>query len=91
LLVNRWLGFETAQQTVEAVRDSTSLEFVGAADFEKALAIAEAFPDQQFSIVDRTSFALMERLGVHRVIAYDADFAVYRFGRDRRRAFEVVR
>lgn len=91
LLVNRWLGFETAQRTLEALKDSTSLEFVGAADLEKAIAIAEAYPDQEFSLVDRTSFAVMERLGVYRALAYDAHFAVYRFGRGRRRAFEVVR
>jgi uncharacterized protein len=76
---------------VEAVKDSISLEFVGPADFEKAFAIAEVFPDQKFSLIDRTSFAVMERLGVHRAVAYDHDFAVYRFGRDRRRAFDVVR
>jgi predicted nucleic acid-binding protein len=33
----------------------------------------------------------MQRLGVHRVATFDDDFAVYRFGRDRRRAFEIVR
>jgi predicted nucleic acid-binding protein len=42
-------------------------------------------------IVDRTSFAVMERLGVHRAAAFDDDFAVYRFGRRWERAFEVVR
>ena len=67
------------------------MEYVGAADLEAAWAIGQAFPDQGFSIVGRTSFAVMERLGVHRVATFDDDFAVYRFGRDRRRAFTVVR
>ena len=62
-----------------------------ATDLEVAWAIGEAFPDQDFSIVDRTSFAVMQRLGVHRVASFDADFAVYRFGRGRNRAFEIVR
>lgn len=61
------------------------------ADLEAAWAIAERFPDQSFSLVDRTSFALMERLGVTRVIAFDADFSIYRYGRRRSRAFEVLR
>jgi hypothetical protein len=33
----------------------------------------------------------MERLGIDRVATFDSDFAVYRFGRDRRRAFTIVR
>jgi len=41
--------------------------------------------------VDRTSFAVMERLGVHRAASFDDDFAVYRFGPRRSKAFEVVR
>src|SRR6266511_1608192 len=57
------------------------------ADLEAAWAIGQAFPDQDFSIVDRTSFAVMERWGVHRVTTFDDDFAVYRFGHDRTRAF----
>jgi predicted nucleic acid-binding protein len=41
--------------------------------------------------VDRTSFAVMERLGIIRAASFDADFAVYRYGRKRDRAFEVLR
>lgn len=67
------------------------LEHVSPADLDAAWRIGEAFPDQAFSLVDRTSFAVMERLGVHRAVAFDDDFAVYRFGPRRDRAFEVVR
>ncbi len=56
-----------------------------------ATGIAQAFADQDFSIVDCTSFAVMQRLGVYRAASFDDDFAVFRFGRARRRAFEVVR
>ena len=53
--------------------------------------IGELFTDQRFSIVDRTSFAVMERLGLTRVASFDQDFAIYRYGRKRDRAFEVLR
>ena len=58
---------------------------------EAAWAIGEAFPDQDFSLVDRTSFAVMERLGITQVASFDSDFAIYRYGRNRDRSFEVIR
>lgn len=77
-----WHGLRSGVATVE---QTTS------ADLETAWAIGERFPDQDFSLVDRTSFALMERLGISRVISFDNDFAVFRYGRGRRAAFEVLR
>ena len=59
------------------------------ADLEVAIEIGKAFPDQEFSIVDRTSWAVMERLGIHEAIAFDIDFFIYRFGPGRRQAFTV--
>jgi predicted nucleic acid-binding protein len=67
------------------------VEHVSAADLEAAWTIAERFPDQLFSIVDRTSFAVMERLGIHRAVTFDDDFAIYRFGPRRDRAFALSR
>lgn len=62
-----------------------------ASEFEAAWSIGERFADQDFSIVDRTSFALMERLGINRATSLDSDFAVYRFGPRLERTFEIVR
>ena len=67
------------------------LEKVIIPDLETAWIIGEAFRDQDFSIVDRTSFAVMERLGITRVASFDNHFAVYRYGRNRDRAFDVIR
>jgi predicted nucleic acid-binding protein len=79
---NFWLGVR---------RGTAELAKVTAADLETAWAIGEAFPDQEFSIVGRTSFAVMERLGITRAASFDDDFAVYRYGRNRDRAFDVLR
>ncbi len=49
------------------------------------------YNDQDFSIVDRTSFAVMRRLGITRATSFDNDFAVFRFGPKRRQAFTIVR
>ena len=46
---------------------------------------------QDFSIVDRTSFAVMRRLGIDRVASLDEHFAVFRFGPKRRQSFTIVR
>ncbi|MBI2895054.1 MAG: PIN domain-containing protein [Deltaproteobacteria bacterium] len=67
------------------------IEPITSADLEAAWSIGELYPDQDFSIVDRTCFVVMQRLGLERVASLDDDFAVYRYGPDRRRAFEVVR
>lgn len=77
-----WGGIRAGAAEVETVDD---------ADLERAWAIGERFPDQRFSLVDRTSFAVMERLGVLRVASFDHDFAVYRYGPARDRAFTVLR
>jgi uncharacterized protein len=92
LLLNSRYHRQGAERFWERVRrGGVRVESVTAADLEAAWAIGERFPDQGFSIVDRTSFAVMERLGITRVASFDDDFAVYRYGRSRDRAFEIVR
>jgi len=77
-----WQGLRSGVARVESVLS---------ADLDRAWEIGESFPDQDFSLVDRTSFALMQRIGVATAISFDDDFAIYRFGRSRERAFEVRR
>jgi len=92
LLLNSRYHRDGAERFWDGVRRGAArIESVTAIDLEIAWAIREAFPDQDFSIVDRTSFAVMERLGITRVASFDDDFAIYRYGRARDRAFEVVR
>lgn len=92
LLLNRRQHRPAAEAYWGAIRRGVAqVEFATLADWQTAWAIGEAFADQDFSLVDRTSFAVMERLGLTRVASFDRDFAVYRYGRNRDRAFEVLR
>ena len=90
-LLRHRLGRSVAERFWDGLRRGVAaIEPVGVADLEVAWAIGEAFPDQDFSLVDRTCFAVMQRLAVHRVASFDAHFAVYRFGPGRRQALEVL-
>ena len=92
LLLRHRLGREAANAFWEAVRSgAAAVEHVGPADLEVAWTIVAEFGDQDFSLVDMTSFAVMQRTGVLRAASLDDDFAIYRFGRRRERAFELVR
>ena len=89
----RWRLHRAAAETFwQGLRSGiATLESVGPADLQAAWTMGRDFPDRDFSLVDRTSFAVMERLGLERAASFDADFAVYRWGPRRRRAFEVLR
>jgi predicted nucleic acid-binding protein len=88
----RWrIHREAAEAFWEGLRSVAFLEAVGEADLEVAWRIGRDFSDQDFSLVDRTSFAVMVRTGIERVASFDPDFAVFRYGPRRARAFEVVR
>ncbi|HYI31308.1 MAG TPA: PIN domain-containing protein [Bradyrhizobium sp.] len=91
LLLNSRYRRDVAEQFWDRIRRSrTHVELITTADMERAWAIGTAFGDQNFSIVDRTSFAVMERLGITQAASFDNDFSIYRFGRAREKAFEVV-
>ena len=86
------LGPEIADRYWATMIDSgVSLEFVSGDDLRLAFAIRRGWPDQRFSIVDCTSFVLMERLRLNRVTTFDQDFSIYRYGPQRRKAFEIIR
>lgn len=90
-LLSHRLGFAAAERQWAAIRaGALAIEPVGVADLEVAFGIGQDFPDQGFSIVDRTSFAVMQRLGILRAATFDKHFAIYRFGPGRKRAFEIL-
>lgn len=74
----------TFWETLRATR--TPILTLEPVDLEAAWHIVQAFPDQAFSFVDCTTFAVMERVGIDEAFAFDAHFLVYRFGPSRQRA-----
>ncbi|MBZ5591224.1 MAG: PIN domain-containing protein [Acidobacteriia bacterium] len=91
-LIRHRLGRRAAERFWEGLRSGAAIvEIVGAADLASAWEIGRSYRDQDFSMVDRTSFAVMRRLGIDRVASLDDDFAIFRFGPGRRLAFTVVR
>ena len=90
LLTRNRLGSAPAETLVNAIREGRArVEPTTLADLEIAAQIHEAFPDQGFSIIDRTSWSVMQRLGVYEALAFDRDYSIFRFGRDRRSSFTV--
>ena len=91
-LIRNRIDRRAAERFWNGLREGVAaIETVGAADLEVAWQIGAVWRDQDFSIVDRTSFAVMRRLGIERVASLDDHFAIFRFGANRRRAFTVVR
>lgn len=52
---------------------------IGEDDERRARAIIELYADKAFSLVDATSFAIMERLGIGYAFTFDRNFAQYGF------------
>jgi predicted nucleic acid-binding protein len=76
-----WDGFDGGVITVVGAT---------AEDFRRGREIAQASSDQTFSIVDCTSFALIERLRIRRAFAFDRHFRIVRLGRRRDLALVIV-
>jgi uncharacterized protein len=92
LLLRHRIHRKSAERFWEGLRSGiAAIESVGLADLEAAWQIGLDFPDQDFSLVDRTSFAVMRRLGIERAASFDNHFAVFRYGPRQQRAFEIVR
>jgi len=91
-LIRNRIHRRAAERFWDAIRNgAANMEPVGLADLEAAWAIGLAWKDQDFSLVDRTSFAVMRRLGIECAASLDEHFAVFRFGPRNRRAFTVLR
>ena len=90
-LLHQKLHWQAAETFWRVVRQGAAqLECINPADMEAAWLIGQRYPDQDFSLTDRTSFAVMERLQIIDVATFDKDFAVYRFGGNKSGVFRLV-
>ena len=91
MLLRARLGRDAAIRWWDAMRTGVVRTFgVTSLDLGRAREIARDWPDQDFSLVDCVSFAVMERLRIEEAFAFDSHFQLFRFGPERRRAFTVV-
>lgn len=91
VLIGSRLGRDKALAFWDGLRSGiASLVIVQSGDLEAARKIIENFRDQDLSLVDATSFAVMERLDEREALAFDTHFRVYRFGERRSQSFTVL-
>jgi uncharacterized protein len=90
-LIRARLGRGAAMKYWDAMQSDVVKTYgVKSEDLSNARSIASSWPDQDFSLIDCTSFALMERLRLDEALAFDRHFRVYRYGSRRQRAFRLV-
>jgi predicted nucleic acid-binding protein len=91
LLTRSRLGRGAALRMWQAIRGGAArVETIRSDDLDRAWQIAGEFRDQDFSLIDCASFALIERLGIRHAFSFDRDFTVFRFGPRRRGTLQVV-
>lgn len=98
VLVESWflcrgrLGNKAAEKLANVlIGGAAVVKFVHKVDVQVGMDIGRELDDQDFSLVDRTSLAIMRRLGIESVASFDNHFAVYRYGPGGKRAFKVLR
>ena len=78
-LIHHKLGKAASQNFWKTVRTNIfPLQRVTALDLERAWEIFNKYNDQDFSLVDCTSFAIMERLQLEDAFTFDHHFSMFR-------------
>lgn len=80
-LIRYRLGHDTAARFGEKLKESGFVRMVAvaAADEERAWDTFARYCDQDFSFVDCTSFAVMERMKLASAFAFDRHFSIMKF------------
>jgi len=97
VVVETWMLLRARLSRAAAMRywdavmgEGVAILGVSAGELAAAHRIGAAWPDQDFSLIDLTSFAAMEARGIEEALAFDDHFRIYRFGPGRRRGFRVL-
>lgn len=80
-LMLRKIGRDEAIEYVEKLRNTAEIERISEEDENKAWQIILRYQDKDFSYVDATSFAVMERSGIRDSFAFDERFEQYSLNR----------
>lgn len=81
-LIGRRLPWEASERLLDGILPAIDIETVDAELYASATSTYRQSGSARISLVDRTSFALMQVRGIRRAFAYDEDFA--------REGFELV-
>jgi predicted nucleic acid-binding protein len=78
LILNRFTH-QAADRFLAQLRESSAptLLYVTRDDEERALELITRYHDKNFSLVDATSFVIMERMGIPRAFTFDHNFTQY--------------
>jgi len=78
-LIHHKLGRSAARKFWQKIRSGiVELYFINPLDLERSWEIFNKYRDQDFSLVDCTSFALMERSNISQVFTCDPHFLIFR-------------
>ena len=64
---------------LDLIASETTMVRVGEDEERRALEILRTYADKDFTFVDATSFAVMERLGITQAFTFDRHFGQYGF------------
>lgn len=87
-LIRNKLGWMAARRFLDGFkRAGMTLLYLEPSDMEAAGKILDDYEDQELSLVDASSFSLMERHGITHAFTFDKDFLLYRYGPKKQRSF----
>jgi predicted nucleic acid-binding protein len=78
-LIHHKIGKPAAHIFWEKIKNGIiSLHYVNLLDLENAWEVSQRYQDQDYSLVDCTSFSIMERLKIDTTFTFDSHFSIFR-------------